>query len=158
VTPVRALTLGTLTVGVLDAIDAIVFFGVRGATPTRVLQSIASGLLGRAAFSGGAATAALGAVLHFFIAFVIVATYYLASRRFPFLTRNVLITGPLYGLIVYGVMTLIVVPLSAAGGGLPSMPVLVNGLLIHAFGVGLPSAMFARAARPFPISPGQGSG
>ena len=57
-----------------------------------------------------------------------------------------MISGLLYGVVAYAVMNLVVVPLSAAGRSTFSLPVLVNGLLIHAFGVGLPSALFARAA------------
>ena len=53
----QALALGTLTVGVLDLLDAVIFFGLRGVPATAILQSIASGLLGPAAFDGGAATA-----------------------------------------------------------------------------------------------------
>src|SRR5262245_41350424 len=67
---------GGLVVGALDALDAIVFFGFRGATPTRIFQSIAAGLLGRASFQGGMRAALLGVAIHFFIAFCIVATYY----------------------------------------------------------------------------------
>jgi hypothetical protein len=148
-TPNQAVLFGTLTVGVLDILDALVFFGFRGVPPISILQSIASGLLGRAAYQGGAPTAALGLFLHFFIAFVVVLVYVLASRRLPVLTRHPVVCGLLYGLLVYAVMNLIVVPLSAAvTGGPPSGIVLVNGLLIHALGVGLPSALFAHAARP----------
>ena len=138
---------GGLTVGVLDILDAFIFFGSRGATPLRILQSIAAGLLGRASFQGGAGTAALGLFLHFVIAFAIVAVYFAVAHAVPFLTRRPFLAGPLYGLVAYGVMTYIVVPLSAAGGGAhPAGAVLVNGLLIHAFGVGLPAALFARGA------------
>jgi hypothetical protein len=35
---------------------------------------------------------------------------------------------------------------AAVTGGTPAGPVLMNGLLIHAFGVGLPAALAARAA------------
>jgi len=148
VTRGRAIVLGTLTVGVLDALDAIVFFGLRsGATPVRIFQSIASGLLGRAAFSGGLAAACLGVALHFFIAFAIVTTYHVLSRRWTWLTRRPLIYGAIYGVIVYAIMTFIVVPLSAAGGGVPAPAVAANGLLIHIAGVGIPSALFARAAQ-----------
>ena len=138
---------GGLTVGVLDALDAFVFFGLRGVPPGRILQSIASGLLGRAAFQGGVGTLVLGLVLHFVIALAIVGTFFIVARAVPFLTRRPYLTGPLFGLIAYAVMTFVVVPLSAAaGGGAPSGNVLINGLLIHAFGVGLPAALFARAA------------
>jgi len=33
-----------------------------------------------------------------------------------------------------------------ARAGTPPLPVVVNGVLIHMFGVGLPAALFARAA------------
>ena len=49
---------GTIVVGMLDAIDAIVIFGLRGSTPIRVFQGIASGWLGRASFGGGLPTGA----------------------------------------------------------------------------------------------------
>ncbi len=146
--PARALLWGTLAVGLLDGLDAIVFFGFRGVTPVQVLQSIASGLLGRAAFQGGAATAALGALLHFFIAFAVVATYHLASRRLPSLIRHPWVYGPLYGLLVYLIMNEVVVPLSAVASGPKPLAVVINGLLIHAIGVGLPSALFARQGGP----------
>jgi uncharacterized membrane protein len=106
-------------------------------------------VLGRAAYQGGTPTALLGLLLHFFIAFGVVTTYYAASRFIPALARRPWIFGPLYGLAVYVVMNSIVVPLSAAavGSGTPPPAVLANGLLIHMLGVGLPSALFARAAR-----------
>lgn len=146
-TPARALLLGGLTVAVLDGLDALVFFGLRGVPPARVFQGIASGLLGRSAFAGGMATALLGVLLHFFIALLVVGTYHVAARRLPGLTFRPWIYGPLYGLVVYGVMNLIVMPLSAIGPRSPSAGALLNGLLIHALGVGLPAALSARAAR-----------
>lgn len=148
--PARAVLLGTLTVGVLDALDAVVFFGLRGVAPIRIFQSIASGLLGGAAYGGGLSTALLGTALHFLIAFAVVGAYVLASRRLPVLARRPFLCGPLYGLLVYAVMDLVVVPLSAAVVGPSSLPAVVNGLLIHALGVGLPAALFARAAGPPP--------
>lgn len=145
--PARAILYGTLTVGVLDLLDALVFFGLRGVAPILILQSIASGLLGRTAYEGGAGTAVLGIALHFFIAFAIVTTYVLASRRIHAIARRPFVYGPLYGLLVYAVMNLVVVPLSAAVVDSKTWPVIVNGLLIHMLGVGLPSALTARAVR-----------
>lgn len=145
----RALLYGTLAVGVLDLLDAFVFFWLRsGVRPIRILQSIAAGLLGRASFSGGWPTALLGLGLHFFIALIIVLVFLLASRRLPILRRHAIPAGLLYGIAVYLTMTFVVVPASAAAGGTPSWPVALNGVLIHMFGVGLPAALAARAARP----------
>ncbi|MGH7566504.1 MAG: hypothetical protein ACREK2_06720 [Gemmatimonadota bacterium] len=81
-------------------------------------------------------------------ALVIVAVYLFASRRIPALARRPFVWGPVYGIAAYLFMNLVVLPLSAAGSGMPSLPVVVNGVLIHIFGVGLPAALFARAARP----------
>jgi hypothetical protein len=120
-------------------------------SPIRIFQSIASGLLGREAFSGGPGAALLGVALHFFIAFGIVTTYFVASRALPALVRRPVLFGPLYGVAVYAVMNYVVIPLSAVAprSGLPPGPVLANGLLIHLLGVGLPTALFARwALRP----------
>src|SRR5215468_3542340 len=60
----EAVVYGGLVVGALDAIDAVVFFGLRGATPVRVFQGIAAGLLGRATLEGGLRTALLGLAIH----------------------------------------------------------------------------------------------
>lgn len=142
----RALLFGALTVGTLDLLDALIFFTARGAKPIRIVQAIASGLLGPAAFQGGLRTALLGVCLHYFIAFSIVATFILASWRWPDLRRRPFLWGPVYGVGVYLVMNLIVVPLSAAVPGHKTLVVVVNGLLIHIFGVGIPSALAARGA------------
>ena len=143
----HALLYGTLAVGTLDIVDAFIFFGLRGARPIRILQSIAAGVLGREAFNGGWGTAALGLALHFFIAFVIVLVFLAASQRMPMLARQPVLVGVIYGIAVYLVMTFVVVPASAAGGGgLPPWPVALNGVLIHMFGVGLPASLAAGAA------------
>jgi hypothetical protein len=143
----RAFLLGTLAVGVLDLADALVFFGLRGAQPIRILQSIAAGTLGREAFTGGAATAALGVGLHFTVAAIIVAVYMGVASRVGLLARRPFVFGPAYGVVAYLVMNWVVVPLSATSPGARSGPVLVNGLLIHILGVGLPAALAAAYVR-----------
>src|SRR5580765_1102740 len=116
VPPARAVLYGTLVVGTLDALDAIVFFGLRsGTTPVRIFQSIASGWLGRAAYTGGLPAAALGVATHFVVAFGIVATYFVCSRRVRLLTHHPIPCGIVYGLLVYLVMNRVIIPLSAIG-------------------------------------------
>src|SRR5437868_15460583 len=99
---------GGLVVGLLDGLDAVIFFGLRGSKPPGIFQYIASGLLGRAAFGGGLGTAAFGVLLHFLIAFILAAIYYFASLRFPTLIRRAEIWGPLYGIAVHFVMNFVV--------------------------------------------------
>jgi hypothetical protein len=116
-------------------------YGLRGATPLRILQSVASGLLGAAAYKGGLRTAALGLVLHFFIATTAAAVYYAASRRLEVLLRRPMISGLVYGVVVYVVMNLVVVPLSAIGRrpGLSTLTVVI--VVVHMLCVGLPIAL-----------------
>ena len=145
--PLRAITLATVTVGVLDGLDAIIFFGLRGATPTRIFQAIAAGILGRqAAVQGGLQTALLGVALHFVVAFGIVGTYYLASLKIRALTTHPVICGAIYGVLAYLTMNYVIIPLSAIGPGGPAhpLPVVANGVLIHIFGVGIPTAFIIR--------------
>jgi hypothetical protein len=147
---IRAMGYGGLAAGVLDILDAFIFFGLRsGARPMAILHSIAAGVLGRdAARAGGMPTAALGFLLHFMNAFIIAAIYVIVSRFMPVLRKRWVICGLAYGIVAYFVMNSVVVPLSNAGPGrigftLPATAVFINGLAIHAFGVGLPIAYFA---------------
>ena len=143
----RAILWGGLVAGTLDIADALIFFGLRGASPAIVLQSIASGLLGAAAFRGGAATAALGLFLHFVIAFGAATVFWLASRAIPLLVRYYAIAGLLFGGAVYLFMNRVVLPLSAISRAslAPPPPIgLINGVLAVMLLVGLPIAMATR--------------
>jgi hypothetical protein len=154
VTRSRAILGGTLVVGTLDALDAIVYFGLRnGSTPMRIFQSIAAGWVGRGTYQGGWRTVALGVATHYFVAFVIVLVYYLASAKIDVLRRRPILCGALYGIAAYLVMNRVVIPLSAIGPQRVVLGPLVNGLLIHALGVGIPAAFFAAAAPPRSLRP-----
>jgi hypothetical protein len=141
----RAILWGGLLAGVGDITFAFVLSGLRGVGPDRVLQSVAGGLLGAAAREGGLAAAALGAALHFLIAFSAAAVYWLASRRLRVLVRRPVVCGLLYGAAVNLFMTFVVVPLSAAYFKPSHAP---SALLLNSAGhmllVGLPVALAAR--------------
>jgi hypothetical protein len=134
-----AIAVGGLTAGALDLTQACVLFG------WRIPFSIAAGLLGRQAFTGGPATYALGVFLHFFIAFSIAAVYYAASRRLVFLLEYPVVCGLAFGAGVELVMNLVVLPLSALHARGPyRLSDLILGLLVHMVVVGLPVAFSIR--------------
>lgn len=149
-----ALIGGMLVVGSCDITFAILFWWFRaGVGPMRVLQSVASGLVGRpAAISGGTNTALLGLFLHYFISFCIVLVYWLAAKGLPVLRKHAVILGSTYGLAVYFVMNYVVIPLSATKRGPFNLLSFVLSLIVHAFLIGLPAALFAKAALPEPAS------
>jgi len=136
---------GGVAVAVLDIANAMTFWWVySGATPQTILQSIAAGILGPDAFAGGAATAWLGAFLHFFISCGIAAVFYIACLRWPILFKRPATYGAIYGAIVYLVMTHVVVPLSQATP-VPFIPAWFAASLIgHIVLVGLPVTFIAR--------------
>ncbi len=138
----RAIVWGGLLAGLGDITFAFVVW--RSIGPVRVLQSVASGLLGAAAREGGLATAALGAVLHFTIAFIWATVFWLASRRLKVLVRHPVVCGLLYGVVVYAFMYCVVLPLSAIHASLPrdASAILLNSAG-HMLLVGLPIALVA---------------
>jgi hypothetical protein len=132
------------TCGAMDITAALVVYGlVYRVPPVQLLQGIASGLLGRQAFRGGIATAALGLLLHFVIAFSAAAVYFLVTRRFPFLIQQAVASGVLYGVAVYFFMQQ-VVALSATVKNPFSVKLMLIGVVIHIFCVGLPIALIVR--------------
>ena len=129
----------------LDIVNAIVFWRIRsGTSATAILQSVASGLMGKEAFAGGAASAAFGLGLHFFIMCCMAAVYWMAARRWPWMLARPVAAGVGYGLATWAAMNYVVVPLSRASAP-PFIPAwFVDGLLAHILLVGL---LFAIAAR-----------
>lgn len=134
-----------LAAGLLDIVNAILFWRIRsGVSATAILQSVAAGLIGEAAFAGGAATAALGLALHFLIMLAMAAAYWLACRRFDWMLRRPVAAGVAYGLLTWAVMNHVVLPLSRAEPP-PFIPAwFVDGLLAHVVLVGLLFAFMAR--------------
>jgi hypothetical protein len=144
-----ATLVGGLVAGALDIAYAFALYGLRGVPPSRILQSVASGLIGRMSYEGGAWSAGLGAVLHFTIAIVMAGAYTVASLRFPLLRAQAVACGGAYGLALFIVMNYVVVPLSLAiPKGPPPSPAYELGLVVHVALVGIPIALAARWALP----------
>jgi len=139
---------GGLVAGTLDITYACVFWALKAGTPPqRIFQSVAKGVLGPPTFRGGAATAALGLFLHYFIATTMSVAYYLVARRWTALVERPVMFGAAYGLVLYGVMNYIVVPLSLARGGGSGGALWVGlSIVVHMLLIGVPIALFARRA------------
>ncbi len=138
-----AIAVGGLIVGVLDLTYAIVVYQPHH--PIVTPHTIASGVLGPAAYEGGVPTAILGICLHFFIAFSITAIYYALSLRVPYLVEHPLTSGIVYGACVYCVMHGLVLPLSNVYHGHPIPKIyVITEFVEHWFFVGLPIALSVR--------------
>jgi hypothetical protein len=140
----RAIVSAGLIAGILDITSAFVIAGLKGVGPIRMLQGIASGLLGARSFEGGMATAGLGLAIHFLIAFTAASVFYAASRKLTFLTQRPVISGLLYGVAVYLFMYWIVVPLVFVTA-LHSVSRDVTAVIVHMLLIGLPIALVVRS-------------
>jgi uncharacterized membrane protein YagU involved in acid resistance len=134
-------------VGTLDIGAALLLFTLQtgGKPPWVVLQYIASGLFGQAAYAGGLTMHAAGLLLHYCIAFAFTLFFF---RLFVPLKRyvgNTLLIGVGYGVFAWAVMNLVVVPLS----GIPRQPFAPVDALINAailvICLGIPLALMAQS-------------
>ncbi len=142
-----------LIAGILDITSAFVIAELNGTGSIRMLQRIASGLLGPRSFEGGVATAGLGLVIHFLIAFTAASVFYAASHKLTFLTQHAVTSGLPYGIAVYVFMYWIVVPLAFVNAR-HSVSRDVTAVIIHMLLIGLPISLIVRqSARPALSSP-----
>jgi uncharacterized membrane protein YagU involved in acid resistance len=131
----------------LDITFAILFYGVArpGGSAAGVLQSVASGWLGRSALTGGAPAASLGLMTHFLIALGAAATFYVLSGWFPSLRARPIPAGIVFGIGLYVFMNYVVLPLSAAPfRAAENFSAIWPNLASHMFLVGVPIALCAR--------------
>ncbi|HEX9038649.1 MAG TPA: hypothetical protein VF808_16835 [Ktedonobacterales bacterium] len=145
----RSILIAGLLIGVLSSLDDVGYFTVvEHRDPSFIFQYIASALLGQAAFTGGAATTLLGALLHFGISFVVAAVFILAAIKLAFLRRGAILFGLLYALAVFLVMNALVVPLTLAPKLAVTLPLIINTIIGTLLAIGLPCGVIVwRTAR-----------
>jgi hypothetical protein len=139
-----------LVAGTLDIIENIVFNAFRGITPWRIFQYIASGLLGAHSFQMGWSAVGLGVMIHYAIALSWTAIFYLAVTKLnlAILTRRPILSGFVYGVVVYLVMNFVILPMTR----IPHRPApitlisRINAVLALMFCIGLPIALLLRRA------------
>jgi uncharacterized membrane protein YagU involved in acid resistance len=142
----RLIVLGGAVGATCDITYAILYYGWKGVPAERLLQTVASGLLGKAAFDGGWPVAALGLALHYGIVIVAAALFFAVARRWAWLRDEAATAGLAYGVAIYAFMNFVVLPLSAFPYPV-RFPLLTTatGLLAHML-VGLSISLITRRA------------
>jgi hypothetical protein len=146
---VRALLTATVTVAALDLSYVWVLWVLirQRITTEQLLQSIATGLLGRDAYQGGPPTAILGGALHLLIAAIWCTIFWLILSRAGRLRAiasqpvGLAIVGICYGMLVWWGMDLVVLPLSRARPVPIESWTFVINTVQHAIMIGLPIAL-----------------
>ena len=107
----RAILIGGLAAGTLDIGAAAL---INRVSPVSIAHYIASGVLGKTAFSLGDSAAYLGLLLQWAMSVVIAAIYWVVTARLPRLRERWWLGGILAGAVIFLVMNFIVMPFSAA--------------------------------------------
>jgi hypothetical protein len=145
----KAILIGAIVAAVLDILDPIIFYGLRGIPARQIPQSIASGILGRASYTDGIPSVLLGLAAHLFIALAWATLFVLAARSQPLLARYAVSAGLLYGAFIYMVMYYLVLPhTNLYPKSNPTGAVLVNSVAAMVFLVGLPISLANRRFAP----------
>jgi uncharacterized membrane protein YagU involved in acid resistance len=137
---VPAIFFAGLLSGCMDITAAFITWWPKGVKPSRLLQGIAAGWLGPTSFNGGTATAALGLAFHFLIAFTAATAFFVTSRKLTFMIRRPILSGALYGIVVYLVMYWVVMPLSNFHG-IKTVNSSIIAIVTHIICVGLPISL-----------------
>ena len=146
-TPREAVVSAGVVAGTVAAfIEMMPVLGIQGSllgvSPTVVFQSVSSGLIGKAAYQGGAATVVAGVALHWMISIIAASIFAWAATRWADLTKHVVLAGLGFGLLAVTVMNALVVPLSAAAFP-PNRDdaLLLVSLAVHMVFFGLPISL-----------------
>jgi len=139
----KTILLAWLTAGCLDLLAAITVYSLimQRVTTTRLLQGIARGALGNSAYEGGISTALAGVGFHFIIAFCFTIFYFFIFPYIPFLKKERIISGLLYGIFVWCVMNLAVLPLLNIANIPTKWDSITRGAAILMFCIGLPISL-----------------
>lgn len=134
------LTAGLLA-GTLDIVTAMIVYNVG---PAQIFPFIASGAFGKEAFSGSSMMIAWGIIFHYFIAFTWTIVFFVAYPKLSLLRKNAVITGLLYGIVIWLVMNLVVLRLSQLTQSPFDLEAAAIGAAILMVMVGLPIAVLAQ--------------
>ncbi len=134
-----------LIAGTLDILSAFIYYYIKsGKTNFLVIfKFIASAIFGKEAGEGGTGMILAGLILHYAIAFSFTIFFFWLYPKVKVMSKNRIVTAIVYGLFVWTVMNLIVVPLSNT----VHRPFKIEGVLINMgiliVCIGLPLSLIA---------------
>ncbi|MEP6927751.1 MAG: hypothetical protein ABI834_08945 [Ginsengibacter sp.] len=109
----RILKAGAI-VGTLDILSAFIYYFIKTGKNDFfiILKYIASGIFGKEAFAGGNMMILSGLILHYVIAFAFTIFFFWLFPKIKIFSKNKILTGIIYGIFIWVVMNVVVVPLT----------------------------------------------
>lgn len=146
---VRTIIRAGLIAGVLDALAAMTMVLIRGGKdPLLVWKFVASGVFGKEALARGTVMIIWGLAFHFFIALSFAALFYLIYPQLRRFIGSPVAMGLLYGILVWVIMNLLVLPVSRVTTQPFEFSRVVIGASILMVCIGLPIALIVSKSQP----------
>ena len=148
---IKIIVCAWLISGSLDILSAVTDYYIKtGKGPGDILKYVASGVFGKEAFDDSDIMIWAGLLFHFIIAFIFTLLFFILYPRVKLLQLNVFITAIIFGMIVWAIMNLIVVPLSNTPRPASGQRHIIKPLLILICMIGLPlSIIYKRYFRSY---------
>lgn len=147
VTPIKTILGAGLLVGTLDIVTACTHYALRtGKNPVAVLRFVASGVFGQDAFTGSLMPI-WGLLVHYLIAFSFTVLFFWLYPRLRLFSLNKYLLAVLFGLFVWTVMNLLIVPLSNTPKGPFNWSSALQNMAILIVMIGLPLSLIAARQR-----------
>ena len=129
-----------LVAGSFDLLTAILVYSVamERTTDRKLLQGIGKAAFGANTFPDETSLALSGVAVHFFIAFSFTIFYFFIFPHIPFLRKQKILGGLIYGAFAWCVMNLAVLPLFHIANIPHKWDSIARGAVILMFCIGLP--------------------
>lgn len=143
--PIKTILLAGFVAGTLDMLGALLVYAVilKKISAEKIVRGIASGVFKKEAFSGGTEMIFYGVVFHFLIAFAFTVFYFLIFPYIPFLRKQKILSGLLYGIFIWTVMNVIILPVIFPNRATITLNAVLTGAPILMIMIGLPLSFFA---------------
>ena len=140
----RTVLLSGLLVGTLDITAALVQFYIKtGKDPLIVPKYIASAVFGKDAYAAGNKMVVYGFLFHYLIALLWTTFFFFIYPSLKLQSLNRVLTGVLYGLFIWFIMSRVVVPMSQAAVSAFNFKQAIVACLILIAAIGLPLSFIA---------------
>lgn len=136
----KSIAAALIIAGTLDMLSAIIMYDLimHRVTTLQILDGIAAALFSKTLIANQTVMAVIGLILHYFITFCFVVFYFLIYPRINLLQKNEIVSGLLYGIVVWAIMNLMVVPVSTGNHYHFLFPAFLRQILPLMFCIGLP--------------------
>lgn len=118
---IKIIGLAALTAGIVDFLYVTTSVFMSGGSVVQLWQYVASGIFGSGAYSMGMTGSLYGIIFHFLIMVAFSSVIYFLYKKISVIEKHPVLSGLIYGICIWFVMNMLVVPLSNVGSDFPKI-------------------------------------